>query len=129
MDGKRGNIGLGKASGMVCLAIFLISFCSSNLFWHSHKINDRIIVHSHFFWHPHAEEDAGSSADPIGHTHTGDQLNGISIILHSVQMVSEALHLPLPYLHILQEIQSPYETLSAWIPAFHNFLRGPPQIF
>lgn len=51
------------------LAIFLFAYASSNFFWHKHRVNDTIIVHSHPF---------SGSPDSPRHIHSSFQTDLIA---------------------------------------------------
>lgn len=74
--GRKNRFRVAGASFL--LVLFLSLWCSSNLFFHAHIINNQVITHSHF-------------SSGAGHTHTGAECTVISMISLSLALLGSAL--------------------------------------
>lgn len=103
-----------KLVSVLLLVVYATLFASSNLFYHSHHIGDKVIVHSHLLGGGH-------------HSHSLVQIQAIDLITSSVIDLEEPAHLPLfyegkPYDISCEESVRPLENA----PIFHFSLRAPP---
>jgi hypothetical protein len=73
-----GNNRFRVAGASFLMVLFLSLWCSSNLFFHAHIINNQVITHSHF-------------SSGAGHTHTGAECTVISMISLSLVLLGGAL--------------------------------------
>lgn len=106
-----------KTVSVVMLVVYATLFVSTNLFYHSHHLGDKVVFHSHLF--------GGQQ-----HTHSSDQIQAIDLITSAVIYVVEPDQLPLVYEGKPQDITclQPVRPLEK-APIIHFFLRAPPTLF
>lgn len=73
--GRKNRFRVACASFL--MALFLSLWCSSNLFFHAHIINNQVITHSHF-------------SSEAGHSHSGAEFTVISMISLSFALLAGA---------------------------------------
>jgi len=102
--------------------LFVAYYFSATLFYHSHVINGKEIVHSHFYWTTN-----NADGKPVKHSHTQDELFTLQIISQFVTtVVAVGLFLGITQF-LLNEFLIPLrESVYEIIPVFAYSLRGPP---
>jgi len=103
--------------------LFVTYYFSASLFFHSHVINGKEIVHSHFYWGTN-----NANGEPIEHSHTQDELFTLQIISQFVTtVVAVGLFLRMTQF-LLNEFLIPLrESFFEITPVFSYSLRGPPS--
>lgn len=104
-----------KLISVVLLVVYATLFASSNLFYHSHHIDGRVIVHSHLL--------GGQQ-----HTHTSVQILAIDLITSSAIDLEEPAHTPL-FFEGKSQVLSCGETVlpPKKVSIVHFSLRAPPE--
>ncbi len=103
--------------------LFVAYYFSATLFYHSHVINGKEIVHSHFYWTTN-----NSDGEPVEHAHTQDELFTLQIISQFVTTVVVVAFFLRTIQFLLNEfIISLSESIHEIIPLFSYSLRGPPS--
>lgn len=110
-----------KAS--IMFVLFLAIFCNSNFFWHTHFINNRVIVHSHFYW-----EDNYKSENNATHTHTYKEISIINILNSIIFNIGFGLAFIAGAFILLRVIFARPLNLHLDTSAIYYFLRGPPVL-
>jgi len=103
--------------------LFVVYYFSATLFFHSHVINGKEIVHSHFYW-----TTSNTDGERVEHAHTQDELFTLQIISQFVTtVVTVGLFLQITQF-LLNEFLIPLrESIHKIIPVFAYSLRGPPS--
>jgi hypothetical protein len=103
--------------------LFVAYYFSATLFYHSHVINGKEIVHSHFYWTTNNAED-----EPVKHAHTQDELFTLQIISQFVTTVVAVGFFLRMTQFLLNEFIIPLsESFHEITPLFSYSLRGPPS--
>ena len=105
--------------------LFVAYYFSATLFYHSHVINGKEIVHSHFYWNTN-----NADGKPVKHSHSQDELFTLQIISQFVTtVVVVGLFLGVTRF-LLNEFLIPLsESIHKITPFFSYSLRGPPSGF
>lgn len=105
-----------KLISVVLLVVYATLFASSNLFYHSHHIDGKVIVHSHLF--------GGQQ-----HSHSSVQILAIDLITSSVIDLEEPVHVPL-FFEGKSQVISCEESVRPLekTPIIHFSLRAPPAL-
>jgi hypothetical protein len=102
--------------------LFVAYYFSATLFYHSHFIDGKEIVHSHFYWIT-----KNADGEPVKHTHTHDELVTLQIISQFVIIVTVVGLFLRTIQFLLNEFLIPLEEAIFEIkPVFSYSLRGPP---
>ena len=76
---KFGGINRFRVAGASFLMVLFLSlWCSSNLFFHTHIVNNQLITHSHF-------------SSEAGHSHSGAEFTVISMLSLSLALMAGAI--------------------------------------
>ncbi|MBO5804458.1 MAG: hypothetical protein J6S16_05010 [Bacteroidales bacterium] len=70
-----GNNRFRVAGASFLMVLFLSLWCSSNLFFHTHIVNNQLITHSHF-------------SSEAGHSHSGAEFTVISMLSLSLALMA-----------------------------------------
>ncbi len=103
--------------------LFIAYYFSITLFYHSHVINGKEVVHSHFYWN--AKDTSGK---PVKHNHSQSELVTINIITHFVTTVYAGyLFLPVQRFLLNSFLIPLSESIHNLTSLVGYQLRGPPS--
>lgn len=101
---------------IILLMVYAFFFASTNLFYHTHQLEDGTIVHSHIFW--------GGKA----HSHSASQLQIIHLF-DTVAYDAQVEVIPQPFIEqACADCCTPYIADTPVEPRFVFSLRAPPTI-
>lgn len=98
------------------MVVYAVLFASTNLFYHSHHIGDKIVVHSHFF--------GGEQ-----HSHSSDEFQLIDVIASAPADVAMPVQLPPFHEGFLESVSCPSVRQNIFkVAVLHSSLRAPPAL-
>ncbi len=103
--------------------LFIGYYFSITLFYHSHVINGKEIVHSHFYWNSDR-----ANGEPVKHSHTQDEFLALQIISQFITTIVTGF-LFLKMIRVLLSLfLIPLNELRYKAVFLHSYLlRGPPS--